>query len=377
MCRRYTKLGGPFRHTDKCIRLEFIDKVDLFKRLHVGNIHDEFFVDTIEVFDIYLGIVIVSWCLQSDQFHTEIIDKCRRGKRTSCSAADKHTFSLETVTDLFDKRFDPLVFFCDDLFYFLLFSDNLSDTSVPLISITNTDRHYGMRIRDIILFIKRLHELIREHFTDRGRSLCRRDLLDLFKRAVERNIVHFGTKKLEHSLHLFLVSIADCSRRKKIDQAGFFFHLLMLQDILVDRDESSIKTRCADLRLESFAVYRDDQCIRVLGLKIRADRIDIIADNAGCTGSKNKSQLRIISLHSFIHGFTKLFLTTEYNTFLVDVGYDQMWILNITDTAVDLTDAVHIDRHDRAAHAALWRMRNEYRILEGHECGQTIDLLAL
>ena len=47
MCRRNTEFCGPFGNTDKCVRFEFVDEVDLLERLHVRNIHNELFVDAV------------------------------------------------------------------------------------------------------------------------------------------------------------------------------------------------------------------------------------------------------------------------------------------------------------------------------------------
>ena len=150
-----------------------------------------------------------------------------------------------------------------------------------------------------------------------------------------------------------MICVAYSSWRKEVYKTFLFFHFFFFQNIFVDGDECRIKSGCADFGLKALAVDRHHDSIRILVLKILSYGIDVVTDNPGCTGSIDKGKLWIVSLNRLLNRITKLLLSAKHNALLIYICDNEPWVLNYFDASVNLTDAVHINRHDGTAHASL------------------------
>ena len=64
---------------------------------------------------------------------------------------------------------------------------------------------------------------------------------------------------------------------------------------------------------------RHQNGVRILFLQIICDRIDIISNNTGGTGSIDKGKLRMITFHCLFHCLAKFLFAAKHDAFLIHI----------------------------------------------------------
>ena len=285
MKRRNSKPAHPVRHSDKNIRLELFEKIDLLIRLHIRNIHKEFravkFFEPLEIIDVRLVIIRR---VHTEELHSVVANQSRRRKSAPCSRRKTSAKSVCLLFDSLNFVADCCTFRFDKSFRFLFFASEFCDCPKPAVRAPCSNRHIRDRIRNPVFFVQEFYVLVTENLADRNIVFRRRDFHDVLVACVVGQNIRFKANRLEHPLHFLLVRPAKRMRGKKIDETFLFWRPSLTNHIILESRKRKVVACGMIPAFEALAMNGREKDVAtfnyaVLSFHPLGNSIDIIADN--------------------------------------------------------------------------------------------------